>query len=68
VAEVPQIAKNRTFYVNFRRVPQFCRRFEKDTAIATGLGAPAAGLLGAAYRLESQNEAWISRIGVNYRF
>jgi hypothetical protein len=29
-------------------------RFEKDTATATGLGAPGAGLLGAAYRLESQ--------------
>ena len=43
-------------------------RFEKDTATATGLGAPGAGLLGAAYRLESQNDAWISRIGVNYRF
>jgi opacity protein-like surface antigen len=43
-------------------------RFEKDTATATGLGAPGAGFLGAAYRLESQNEAWISRIGVNYRF
>jgi len=43
-------------------------RFEKDTATATGFGAPGAGLLGAAYRLESQNEAWISRIGVNYRF
>ena len=43
-------------------------RFEKDTATATGLGAPGAGIAGAAYRLESQNEAWISRIGVNYRF
>jgi len=43
-------------------------RFEKDTAIATGLGAPGAGVAGVAYRLESQNEAWISRIGVNYRF
>jgi opacity protein-like surface antigen len=43
-------------------------RFEKDTATAIGLGAPGAGLAGVAYRLESQNEAWISRIGVNYRF
>jgi outer membrane immunogenic protein len=43
-------------------------RFERDTANAIGLGAPFAGVAGATYRLESQNEAWISRIGVNYRF
>jgi outer membrane immunogenic protein len=43
-------------------------RFEKDTATFIGDGLPAGGNLGQAYRLESQNEAWISRIGVNYRF
>jgi outer membrane immunogenic protein len=42
--------------------------FEKDTATAIGLGAPFAGNLGQAYRLESQNNVWVSRIGVNYRF
>jgi hypothetical protein len=42
--------------------------FEKDNGTATGLGFPGAGLAGAAYRLESKNEVWVSRIGVNYRF
>ena len=41
-------------------------RFETDTITATGDGA--IGNLGRAYRLESQNDAWVTRVGVNYRF
>ena len=43
-------------------------RFEKDTSTAIGVGAPFAGVADASYRLESQNNVWVSRIGVNYRF
>ena len=39
------------------------RRVLTDPALAP----PARACL-VPYRLESQNEAWISRIGVNYRF
>lgn len=41
-------------------------QFEKSTVTASGV-API-GNPGVAYRLESQDEAWIARIGVNYRF
>jgi outer membrane immunogenic protein len=41
-------------------------RFEEDTFNAVGIAN--IGNVGQTYRLSSQNEAWISRIGVNYRF
>lgn len=41
-------------------------QFEKSTVTALGTGI--IGNLGVPYRLESQDQAWISRVGVNYRF
>lgn len=41
-------------------------QFEKSTITATGTGV--IGNAGVPYRLELQDQAWISRIGVNYRF
>lgn len=41
-------------------------QFEKSTITAIGDGV--IGSLGVPYRLESQDKAWISRVGVNYRF
>jgi len=43
-------------------------RFEKDDSTVIGTGLPGGGALGQPYRLESQDQAFISRIGVNYRF
>jgi outer membrane immunogenic protein len=42
--------------------------FEKDNYSYVGDGLAAGGNLGQTYRFESKNEAWVSRIGVNYRF
>jgi outer membrane immunogenic protein len=41
-------------------------RFEKDDVTFTGTGP--VGNLGVPYRLESQDQVFISRVGVNYRF
>lgn len=41
-------------------------RFEKDDVTYTGTGP--VGNLGVPYRLESQDQVFISRVGVNYRF
>lgn len=41
-------------------------QFEKNTITALGNGV--IGSLNVPYRLESQDQAWISRVGVNYRF
>lgn len=41
-------------------------RFEKDDVTYTGTGP--IGNLGVPYRLESQDQVFVSRIGVNYRF
>jgi len=40
--------------------------FEKGTL--TVPGSAGIGNVAATYRLESQDQAWVSRIGVNYRF
>jgi outer membrane immunogenic protein len=41
-------------------------RFEKDHFTVAGDGV--IGALGAAYRLDSDDSLWITRVGLNYRF
>lgn len=43
-------------------------QFEKSTVTALGNADSSVGNAGVSYRLESQDQAWISRVGVNYRF
>jgi outer membrane immunogenic protein len=41
-------------------------RFEKDSV--TALGVTGIGNPGQAYRFDSENSVWVTRLGVNYRF
>jgi outer membrane immunogenic protein len=43
-------------------------RFNQDRAFASGNAAIGIGNTGVAYRLDSEDSMWVTRIGINYRF